>query len=368
MSASMPTPSSTFAGLDHANWGAGHPPDTVGDVGPNYYVQAVNTSIGIYDKTGGARSRRSRSTRSGRRHYGTARLRQQEPGRSDRRLRPDGRPVHRRRLRLDRRRHDAALLRVHRRLEDGRSRRRRLVALRLPDRRRRASVAPRLPEDGHLARRALHDREHVRLPTLPASRRRAPGRSTARDLESGAAAASASSSITVDGRTSACCPSNLRGAAAAGRTRRTFSSCESQTDFACEVWKFHVDWANPRLDVHRADERRPDAVHRRPERPCRAPANDLDTLADRLMMQNQYRTSTARSRSGSTTRSRTRRQPAERDPVGAGRRHRRHDRPTPVQQQIYGNLGATGSTASWGASPSTRTGNMALGYSVSNWR
>ncbi|PYL52362.1 MAG: hypothetical protein DMF29_11015 [Verrucomicrobia bacterium] len=34
--------------------GAGHPPDTVGDVGPNHFVQAVNTSIGIYSKTGTA--------------------------------------------------------------------------------------------------------------------------------------------------------------------------------------------------------------------------------------------------------------------------------------------------------------------------
>ncbi|PYK90376.1 MAG: hypothetical protein DME35_06065 [Verrucomicrobia bacterium] len=34
--------------------GAGHPPDTVGDVGPNHFVQAVNTSVGIYDKATGA--------------------------------------------------------------------------------------------------------------------------------------------------------------------------------------------------------------------------------------------------------------------------------------------------------------------------
>ncbi|HET9857433.1 MAG TPA: hypothetical protein VFP99_06325, partial [Chthoniobacterales bacterium] len=34
--------------------GAGHPPDTVGDVGPNHFVQAVNTSVGIYSKTTGA--------------------------------------------------------------------------------------------------------------------------------------------------------------------------------------------------------------------------------------------------------------------------------------------------------------------------
>jgi len=51
---SAPAPSTTanFAGLDFASFGAGHPPDTVGDVGPNHYIQAVNTSIGVYNKTG----------------------------------------------------------------------------------------------------------------------------------------------------------------------------------------------------------------------------------------------------------------------------------------------------------------------------
>jgi hypothetical protein len=50
--APMPPPTITFKGLDHDTWGAGHPPDPVGDVGPNHYVQAVNTSIGIFSKTG----------------------------------------------------------------------------------------------------------------------------------------------------------------------------------------------------------------------------------------------------------------------------------------------------------------------------
>lgn len=44
--------SSSFVGLDHTNWGAGWPPDPNGDVGPNHYVQTVNTSVGIFDKTG----------------------------------------------------------------------------------------------------------------------------------------------------------------------------------------------------------------------------------------------------------------------------------------------------------------------------
>src|SRR5258707_3437271 len=38
-SAPAPSPSSSFEGLDFLNWGAGHPPDTNGDVGPTYYIQ-----------------------------------------------------------------------------------------------------------------------------------------------------------------------------------------------------------------------------------------------------------------------------------------------------------------------------------------
>ncbi len=49
-----PPPIVSFDGLDFATWGAGHPPDTNGDVGPIYYIQTVNTSIGIFLKTGGA--------------------------------------------------------------------------------------------------------------------------------------------------------------------------------------------------------------------------------------------------------------------------------------------------------------------------
>jgi hypothetical protein len=34
------------------NGGSGWPPDTIGDVGPNHYVQMVNTSLAIFDKNG----------------------------------------------------------------------------------------------------------------------------------------------------------------------------------------------------------------------------------------------------------------------------------------------------------------------------
>ena len=52
--AAAPAPLANFNGLDFATWGNGHPPDTVGDVGPTYYIQAINTSIGIFAKSGGA--------------------------------------------------------------------------------------------------------------------------------------------------------------------------------------------------------------------------------------------------------------------------------------------------------------------------
>lgn len=50
---SAPTSGGTnFQGLDHSGWGAGWPPDPNSDVGPNHIVETVNTSIGIFDKSG----------------------------------------------------------------------------------------------------------------------------------------------------------------------------------------------------------------------------------------------------------------------------------------------------------------------------
>jgi uncharacterized repeat protein (TIGR01451 family) len=53
--APAPAPIMNFDGLDFANWGAGHPPDTNGDVGPTYFIQSINTSIGVYRKSDGVR-------------------------------------------------------------------------------------------------------------------------------------------------------------------------------------------------------------------------------------------------------------------------------------------------------------------------
>ena len=48
--APAPAPDESFDGLDFSNWGSGHPPDSNGDVGPTYYVQTINTAIGIFEK------------------------------------------------------------------------------------------------------------------------------------------------------------------------------------------------------------------------------------------------------------------------------------------------------------------------------
>ncbi|HEX6862058.1 MAG TPA: carboxypeptidase-like regulatory domain-containing protein, partial [Thermoanaerobaculia bacterium] len=52
--APAPPPIIDFDGLDRENWGSGSPPDPVGDAGPDHYIQAVNSSVGIYDKTDGS--------------------------------------------------------------------------------------------------------------------------------------------------------------------------------------------------------------------------------------------------------------------------------------------------------------------------
>ena len=49
----MPAPILTFAGMNSTQSGCGClPPDSDGDVGPNHYINSVNSSIKIFDKLG----------------------------------------------------------------------------------------------------------------------------------------------------------------------------------------------------------------------------------------------------------------------------------------------------------------------------
>lgn len=52
-SPTIPAPLLTFEGVSQAQSGCGcEPPDTDGDVGPNHYVEAVNSSFKVFDKNG----------------------------------------------------------------------------------------------------------------------------------------------------------------------------------------------------------------------------------------------------------------------------------------------------------------------------
>ncbi|HKS25605.1 MAG TPA: IPT/TIG domain-containing protein [Thermoanaerobaculia bacterium] len=51
--APAPPPTAVYEGLDRFNWGSGSPPDTNGDAGTTYYIQTVNSSIGVYRKSDG---------------------------------------------------------------------------------------------------------------------------------------------------------------------------------------------------------------------------------------------------------------------------------------------------------------------------
>jgi hypothetical protein len=48
----MPGPITNFEGLTKAEGGGWTPPDTNGDVGPNHYIQTVNIAMGIFNKAG----------------------------------------------------------------------------------------------------------------------------------------------------------------------------------------------------------------------------------------------------------------------------------------------------------------------------
>jgi hypothetical protein len=50
----MPGPVLTFDGMNSSQTGCIGclPPDTVGDVGPNHYVEALNSAFRVYNKTG----------------------------------------------------------------------------------------------------------------------------------------------------------------------------------------------------------------------------------------------------------------------------------------------------------------------------
>ncbi len=219
------------AGLDYSTWGAGHPPDTSGAVGPKQFVQTVNTSIGVYDKTGKQLNAFTYNTFFGQFHTGTP-CDNQNGGDPqvifDRPANkwiiadlsyPSGGPYY-------------FCMAVSNGREDHRQ-----EVDDVPVRRIRG-LAQRLPEDRLRPQRAVPHLEHV--PQLPGVHRRrgvgvraqlarAPSRSTSRRCAPAP-------------RTAACCrrtptpPPRARGP-------EYLTSLESSTSIG--LWKYNVNWQKP---------------------------------------------------------------------------------------------------------------------------
>ena len=244
----MPAPALNFDGVGNGFTGPNGtftvnaaPPDTNGDVGPNHYVQIVNTDFAVFNKTGTALYGPVPTNTLWSGFGGGCQTNNDGDPRS--RLRPDRRPLGDQPV-LG---HDDAVPAVRRRLADRRSDRRLLPVLVLV----RHQRVPGLPEDGRLARRVLRDLQHVQ--------RRAPLRrgakvcafDRARMLTGAAATQQCFNTSTTYG---GLLPSDLDGATPppAGSPNYVVSLGTGTNDLA--YWKFHVDWTTPRqLDVHGPD-------------------------------------------------------------------------------------------------------------------
>ena len=162
-------------------------------------------------------------------------------------------------------------------------------------------------------------------------------------------------------------PSNVRGALPPANSPNYLVS-ESGTLFAFEVWQFHPDYATPASSVFTGPTNvgqtaytvAPGTV------PVPAPGTALDSLRERMMMQNQY-TDIGGAESlwvNHTVNT------GPSGPVGiqwaqisvtGGTVNT-----TPVQQQIYGNVAADGVHRWMGSLAVDKNGDMALGYSAAN--
>jgi hypothetical protein len=354
----IPTPNTSFKGLDHNTWGAGWPPDTVGDVGPNHFIEAVNTSIGIFSKAGtqlaaftfnslwaGAGSGTACDSNNG----GDPTVIYDPMG--DRWIVADFAftsvttgPYY----------ECIAVSRTSDPVAGGWY----LYAVRADD-----ASHPWLPDypkmgiwpDGlYMTANMFQNASVFREVRVWAFNRS--------DLESGATLRS----VVVDLNTTtyfSLVPSNLRGAAPpAGRENLLVS--ESQSAFAYEVFKFHVNYSGSG-STFTGPTNVSQTSYTVAATTVPSPANALDSLRERVMMQVQYRNiggteslwvnHTVRTSSTGPTGIQWAQINVSGGTVNT----------TPVQQQIYGNVASDGLHRWMGSLAVDKDGNMALGYSVS---
>jgi hypothetical protein len=349
----------SFKGLDFSTWGAGWPPDTVGDVGPNHYIQAVNTSIAIYNKTGTQLAAFTYDTLFGGTGTACDNSNQGDPTviydpLADRWLVSDFAftgagdvpPFY----------HCVAVSKTGDPVVGGWY----LYAIRADD-----ATHPWFPDypkvglwpDGLYMTANMFDVNTYKEVRVWAFNRA--------DLEAGVPVRQ----LVVDLNTATrdgLLPGNMRrgGAPPAGRDQMLVS--ESQSLFAFEVWKFHVDFTTPANSTFTGPTNVSQTGYNFGTATNTSPVNALDTLEDRMMMQAQYmkvgaaeslwvnhtvRTGAAGTPNGI--------QWAQINVTGGT------ITTTPVQQQIYGNIAADGVHRWMGSIAADVQGNMALGYSAS---
>jgi hypothetical protein len=362
----MPATDVNFAGLDHDTWGAGWPPDTVGDVGTDFYVQAVNTSIGIWAKTGGpplaaftfntlwsGTSTPCDTSNAGdptvvydqmSDHYIVADFAwsntQNGPYYECIAVSQTGNPI-----------------------TGGWW----LYAYRSDD-----AAHPWLPDypkmgiwpDGLYMTANMFDCLNPDCSSAQYKEVRAYAFNRS-DLESGAVL----HSVVADLNSTSfftLLPSNLRGAQPpAGRPNLLVSESEASFDF--EVWKYAVDWVTPANSTFTGPTNVSQTAYNAPVDVPQATVLDdtLDSLGDRMMMQNQYRnlSGTESLYVNHTVRTSATGpdgiQWAQINVTGGT------IATTPVQQQIYGNVGGDGVHRWMGSLAVDGQGNIALGYSAS---
>src|SRR5256714_4203705 len=365
-SAPIPGPSTSFNGMNYNLNGAGHPPDTVGDVGPNHFVQAVNTSVGIYDKaTGAALATFTFDSLWANANTGTP-CDSQNGG--DPTVVYD--PQHDRFIVADFSWSDIqngpyyeciAVSKTSDPVNGGWWR----YAFRADD-----AAHPWFPDypkmgiwpDGLYMTANMFDCFDSVCNNATYQEARAYALNID-DLVSGAPLRS----VVADTNANhfSLLPGNYRGTPPpAGRPNLMVA--ESQTAYAWEVYKFHPDYTNPSSSTFTGPINVSQASYVSAADPVASAGNDVDTLSDRAMMQNQYRNiggveslwvnHTVGPASG-TLHTPTGLQWAQIDVTGG------NVNTTPVQEQIYNN-GADGLNRFMGALAVDQVGNMAVGYTV----
>ena len=366
--APMPAPLQSFPGLTFASNGAGWPPDTVGDVGPNHFVQAVNTSVGIYNKTGTQLAAFTFNTLWTGSATGTA---------CDASHQGDPTVIY---SRLYNRWIVADFAFTGATIQNG-PYFECIAVSKTPDPvaggwwlfayRADDAAHPWLPDypkmglwpDGLYMTANMFDCLNAACSSATYKEVRAYAFNML-DLTTGAALRSVVAD-TNSANIFTMLPSNYRGAAPpAGRENLLVS--ESATLFAWEVWKFHVDYSGAG-STFTGPTNVSQTSYTGATGSVTSPGNSLDSLAERMMMQNQYRNVAGVESLWVNHTVRTGIAPAP-NGIQWGQINVTGGVITtpPVQQQIYGNIGADLVHRWMGALGVDNQGNMALAYNASS--